>query len=135
MYQDGAFISAMHFTKTKICVRLICGADPKSSYHKISVSMCQSKDDDFLSLHFSSTNIKYLSGCKHTILQSNITLVNKFRFLKLDLLKNTECCIISENNLIKWKTYLLCFLEMVIEINMVCSVLGRHRFGNIKYDI
>ena len=116
MYQDGAFISAIHFTKTKICVRLICGADPKSSYHKISVSMCQSKDDDFLSLHFSSTNIKYLSGCKHTILQSNITLVNKFRFLKLDLLKNTECCIISENNIIKWNTYFVCLLENVIEI-------------------
>ena len=105
MYQDEAFISVIHFTKTKICVRLICGADPKSSYHKISVSMCQSNDDDFLSLHFSSTNIKYLSGCKHTILQSNITLVNKFRFLKLDLLKNTECCIISENNIKRWRTY------------------------------
>ena len=114
MYQDGAFMSVMHFTKTEICVRLICGADPKSSYHKISVSMCQSKDDDFLSLHFSSTNIKYLSGCKHTILQSNITLVNKFRFLKLDLLKNTECCIISD--IIKWNTYFVCLLENVTEI-------------------
>ena len=116
MYQDGAFISVIHFTKTKICVRLICGADPKSSYHKISVSMCQSNDDDFLSLHFSSTNIKYLSGCKHTILQSNITLVNKFRFLMLDLLKNTECCIISGNNIEKLKTYFFVLSEMVIEI-------------------
>ena len=95
-------------------------ADPKSSYHKISVSMCQSKDDDFLSLHFSplqTSNIWVGANIQfyNLILHLSISLVSwssiSSKIPNVASLVKTRIIILKDG-----KHIFACLLEMAIEI-------------------